>query len=99
MKITITKTKPDTKPIREYETRILYIGFRSRYDTHAKTISTLMKHPEGEITYNEFPSDMDVFSQVYSSEYVRVIVYSDSPKVWCEETVPNEYVVFTETAH
>lgn len=95
MKITISKTKPTTKPIREYETRILYVG-RCRYNTHTKTISTLVKHPEGDITYNEFPSDTDVFSQVYSSEYVRVIVYSESPKLWCEEIAPNEYYVFTE---
>lgn len=98
MKITISRDKPTTKPICEYETRILYVG-RCRYDTHTKTISTLVKHSEGDITYNEFPSDIDVFSQVYSSEHVRMIVYSNSPKVWCEETAPNEYVVFTETAH
>jgi len=97
MKITISRDKPTTKPIREYETNILYVG-RSRYNTHTKTISTLVKHPEGDITYEEFPSETDVFSRVYSSEHVRVIVYSESPKVWCEETAPNEYYVFTEVA-
>ena len=98
MKVTISKTKPTTKPIREYESQFIYIGFRSRYDTHTKTISTLMKHPGGDVTYNEFPSDTDVFSQVYSSEHVRVTVYSESPKIWCEELAPNEYFVFTETS-
>jgi hypothetical protein len=97
MKITISKTKPMTKPIREYETRILYVG-RSRYNTHTKTISILVKHPEGDITYEEFPSETDVLSQVYSSEHVRVTVYSESPKIWCEETAPDEYYVFTEVA-
>ena len=99
MKITISKTKPTTKPIREYDTRFIYIGFRSRYDTHTKTISSIMKRPEGDITYEEFPSDTNVFSQVYSSEYVRVIVYSESPKVWCEEIAVDDWSVFTEVAH
>lgn len=98
MKVTISRDKPTTKPIREYETRFIYIGFRFRYDTHTKTISSIMKHPSGNTTYHEFPSETDVFSKAYSSEYVRMIVYSDSPKIWCEETAPNEYFVFTETS-
>lgn len=99
MKITITKTKPETKPIREYETRFIYVGCKHRYDTHTKTLSSIEKHTDGSITYTELPAESAVFSRGYSSEHMRVIVYSDSPKVWCEETVPNEYVVFTETAH
>ena len=98
MKVTISRDKPTTKPIREYETRFIYIGFRFRYDTYAKTISSIMKHPGGDITYYEEPRDTSAFSQAYSSEYARVTVYSDLPKVWCEETAPNEYFVFTETS-
>jgi hypothetical protein len=96
MKITISKTKPTTKPIREYETCFIYVGFRFRYDTHGKKISSIMKDPGGEITYYEESRDTTTFSRAYSTENVRVIVYSDSPKVWCEEISPNDYHVFTE---
>ena len=96
MKITISRDKPTTKPIREYETNIIYIGFKSRYNMHTKTISSILKHPDGDIVYEEFPCETNVFSKAYSTEHVRVIVYSDSPKVWCEETAPNEYCVFTQ---
>ena len=98
MKITISRKKPTAKPIREYETQIIYIGLRFRYDTHAKTISSIMRQPGGDITYYEEPRDTSAFSQSYHSENMRMIVYSDSPKVWCEETAPNEYCVFTEVA-
>lgn len=98
MKITISKTKPNTKPIREYDTRFIYIGFRFRYDAHAKTISSIMKHPDGTITYYEEPRDTSVFSRGYATEQVRVIVYSDSPKVWCEEIAVDDWNVFTETS-
>jgi hypothetical protein len=99
MNISISQTKPVTKPIRDYETRLVYIGFRFRYNTHAKTISSITKHPEGKITYYERPCDTNVFSQIHYGENVRVIVYSESPKVWCEEITPDEYFVFTEAAH
>ena len=98
MKISVSQTRPTTKPIREYETRFIYVGFKFRYDTHAKTISSLMKLPNGDITYSEKPNESDVFSRGYSAEHVRVIVYSESPKVWCEEISPIEYSVFTESS-
>jgi hypothetical protein len=96
MNISISQTKPITKPVREYETRFVYIGFRFRYDTHAKTISSIFKHPGGKTDYFERPCDSEVFSQAHHSEHVRVIVYSDSPKVWCEEMSPDDYFVFSE---
>lgn len=96
MNISISQTKPTTKPIREYETRLVYIGFRFRYNTHTKTISSIMKHPEGTTTYFEMPSEHDVFSQIYHGENVRVIVYSENPKVWCEEISPDDYFVFAQ---
>ena len=96
MKIRISQTKPTTKPIREYETRFLYVGFRYRYDTHSKTLSSMEKHSDGTITYSEQPCDNPVFSQGHHTEAMRVIVYSDSPKVWCEEVSPNDYYVFSE---
>jgi hypothetical protein len=95
MNICIHKTRPTTKPIREYETRILSIGFRYRYDTHTNMLSSIEKHPDG-IIYHEEPCSTTVFSRGYHSELVRVIVYSDSPKIWCEETSVDDYFVFAQ---
>lgn len=99
MKITISKTRPNTKSIREYETRFIYVGFKFRYDTQTKTLSSIQNHSNGEITYDEQPSQTDIFSSAYSTENVRVVVYSDSPKVWCEEISPTDYFVFTELSN
>ena len=96
MKISISQTRPTTKPIREYETRFIYVGFKFRYDTHTKTVSSIMRRADGETSYREDPCDTDVFSRAYSSEHVRVTVYSDSPKIWSEEVSPTEYFVFRE---
>jgi len=96
MNIGISQLRPTTKPIREYDTRILYIGFRYRYDTHTKAISSIEKHTDGTITYHEEPCDTTVFSRGYHTDTIHVIVYSDSPKVWCEEISPTEYFVFSE---
>ena len=96
MKIQISKTKPTKQPIREYETRFLYVGFKYRYDTHTKMLSSIEKHSDGSITYSETPSTSQVFSRGYSTEQVRVSVYSDSPRVWCEEVSPTDYFVFLQ---
>lgn len=96
MRITITKTRPTTKPIREYETHILYVGCKYRYDTHTKLLSSLETHTDGSITYTELPAKSAVFSRSYASEPMRVIVYSDSPKVWCEEMSADDYFVFAQ---
>lgn len=96
MKISISQTKPTTKPIREYETRFVYIGLKYRYDTRGKMLSSIEKHTDGSITYSEVAPESQVFSRGYSSEYTRVIVYSDSPRIWCEETSPGDFVVFHE---
>lgn len=96
MKITLTKTRPETKPVREYETRFLYVGCKYRYETHTKILSSLEKHSDGSMTYTEIPSESAVFSRSYASEPMRVIVYSDSPKIWCEEVSPTDSFVFRE---
>jgi hypothetical protein len=96
MKIRISQTEPTTKPIREYETRFIYIGFKYRYDTHTKMISFIERHADGSTTYTERYSDTSVFSRAYSSEHTRVRVYSESPRIWSEETSPTEMFVFTE---
>lgn len=91
MKIRISETKPTTKPIREYETRFIYIGFKYRYDTQSKLLSSIERQSDGSIAYVETPAVSEVFSRGYSSEHTRVAVYSDSPRIWSEENV-----VFTE---
>lgn len=93
MNIRISNTKPTTKPLREYDTRFIYVGFKYRYDTQTKMLSSIEKHSDGTITYSEQPAESHVFSRGYATEQVRVIVYSDSPKVWCEDDT-----VFTETS-
>jgi hypothetical protein len=85
-----------TKPIREYEARVVYIGLKYRYDTHTKVLSSIEKHQDGSFTYTEIVPDTHVFSRGYSAEHTRVIVYSESPRIWCEETSPSDYVVFHE---
>lgn len=96
MKIQISNTRPDTKPVQTYETRMMYIGFKYRYDTHKKTISSIEKHSDGSITCTETPSETHVFARAYASETVRVTVYSESPRVWVEETSPYDFVVFRQ---
>lgn len=83
------------KPIRTYETRFLSIGFR-RYDTEERTISGFRRSPDGSVTYEEFPTQETVFSRVYTTEHVRVTVYSTAPRVWTEESSPYEVLVFVQ---
>jgi hypothetical protein len=82
------------KPIRSYETRFLYIGFR-RYDTFQKTLSSFHYSGNG-VEYEEEPYEGEVFSRCYSTELAHVIVYSESPRVWVEELSPHERFVFVQ---
>jgi hypothetical protein len=82
------------RPLRTYETRLLYTGL-SRYDVETKTLSTLRVDGD-RILYSERPHEGRVFSRVYSAEYVRVTVYSDSPKIWSEELAPGEVHFFQQ---
>lgn len=83
------------RPLREYETRLLSTGF-SRYDVERKVLSTLTLESDGRILYTERPHEGRVFSRVYATEYVRVIVYSDAPKVWAEVLSPHETHFFQQ---
>ncbi len=96
MKVLLTQTRPMTTPIREYDTRFIYVGFKVRYNTHTKTVSSIEKHSDGTLTYNESPSDTQVFSRAYATEHARVILYSETPRIWVEETSPFDYVVFVQ---
>jgi len=84
-----------TMPLRTYETRMLYIGFR-RYNIAQKTISTITRSEDGSVRYEELPFESAVFSRGYGCEQVRVTVYSDSPRVWVEELSPYERTVFVQ---
>jgi hypothetical protein len=81
--------------LREYETRLLYTGF-SRYDVDRKVLSTISVTPEGKLLYSERAHEGRVFSRVYAAEHVRVVVYSESPKVWAEELSPYEMHFFQQ---
>jgi hypothetical protein len=83
------------RPLRTYETRMLYLGFR-RYNIEQKTISTITHTGDGLVHYQESPFDSPVFSRGYGCEQVRVKVYSDSPRVWVEELSPYERTVFVQ---
>ena len=85
----------ERRPLREYETRLLYTGF-SRYDVDRKILSTLQVTPEGTLLYSERPHEGRVFSRVYAAEHVRVRIYSDSPKIWAEDISPHETHFFQQ---
>ena len=96
MKILITQIRPESIPVRTYETTMIYVGFRFRYDTHKKTVSSMEKQPDGTVTFTEAPTDIDVFARGYSSEQVRVTIYSESPRIWVEETSPYDFFTFVQ---
>lgn len=83
------------RPLRTYETRMLYLGFR-RYNIEQKTISTITRTGDGLVHYEERPFDSPVFSRGYGCEQVRVSVYSESPRVWVEALSPYERTVFVQ---
>jgi hypothetical protein len=99
MNVTLFDELPEqwkhTKPLRTYETRMLYIGFR-RYNVEQKTISTIILADDGSVHYEESPFESAVFSRGYACEQVRVTVYSDSPRVWVEALSPYERTVFVQ---
>lgn len=99
MNITLLDELPEqwkhTKPLRTYETRIMYIGFR-RYNIEQKTISTITRTEDGLVHYEERPFESAVFSRGYACEQVRVTVYSDSPRVWVEALSPYDRTVFVQ---
>lgn len=95
----IYKTLPaqwaNRTPLRTYDTRFLYIGFR-RYDTTTKIISGFQTQPDGSFLYEETKPEDTVLPRSYSCEHVSVVVYSESPRVWVEELSPHERFVFVQ---
>ena len=98
MELKILESLPSTyKNVagKTYETRYIYTGFR-RYDVEKKVLSEMRVVEDNRIFYTEQPIATSVFPRNYHTEMVRVTVYSESPKVWCEELSPNERYVFVE---
>jgi len=95
MEVRITQQVPlQLRPLRTYETRYLYTGF-SRYDTEAKLLSTLTSTEDGKILYSERDYSGS-FSRSYSTELVRVTIYSEKPKMWSEELAPGQLYFFQQ---
>lgn len=99
MEVKILESLPpewaNKKPLSTYETRFLYTGV-SRYDVETKMISSFEKQ-ENKILYRERPFQ-GVLSKSYATELVRVIVYSQSPKIWAEELSPQHIHFFQQMA-
>lgn len=83
-----------TTPIRTYETRYIYTGFR-RYDVEAKTLSSIQVINDT-LEYTEQPYTETIFSRGYFTELVRVSIYSESPRVWVEELAPGQQHIFQQ---
>lgn len=84
------------KPIEIYETHFLYIGF-GRYDVVKKVTSRIEATEDGKTLYTETPVEAPkTFPKVYHSEFVRVTVYSQSPRMWKEELSPYDYTFFQQ---
>lgn len=90
----IPKHYQKKKPIKTYETTFLYIGL-SRYNTETKTLSNF-ELKDNHILYKEVPYEGTTFSRSYNAELVRVVLYSESPKVWAEELSPNQVHFFQQ---
>ena len=90
----LPRLPPGLKPLRTYETKFLSIGF-SRYDVEKKTLSTFQLK-NNKIFYSERPYPGYVFSRSYATELARVVVYSDSPKIWAEELSPHDIHFFQQ---
>lgn len=88
MEVRMTTLPPSAwatkKPIEKYETQFLYVGL-SRYDTTKKTLSSILRQSDGKTIYTETPYDGSL-ARCYVTEFVTVTIYSQSPRVWKEET-------------
>ena len=82
------------RPLREYETQLIATGLR-RYNVHTKTVSTLTSS-NGRLYYSEVPYTGSILPRGYATELVRMVVYSESPKIWAEVVSPDVVYFFME---
>ncbi len=66
-----------------------------RYNVHEKTVSSF-RQQGSVIVYSEVPYTGTILSRGYSTELVRVSVYSNSPKVWSEALSPEVVHFFVQ---
>jgi len=83
------------KPLEKYETQFLSVGL-SRYDTVKKTLSNIVRNPDGKTFYNEKPYGDKSLARCYVSEFATVTIYSHSPRVWVEDLGVDDKTVFVE---
>lgn len=83
------------KPIEKYETEFLAVGL-SRYDTVKKTLSNILRRPDGRTIYTEKAYGDKSLARCYVSEFATVTVYSLNPRVWLEDLGVNEQNVFVQ---
>ena len=82
------------RPLREYETQLIATGLR-RYNVQTKTVSTLTS-TGGRIYYDEVPYTGTILPRGYATELVRMVVYSESPKIWAEVVAPDIVYFFQQ---
>lgn len=95
MEVLISREIPRSlRPLRSYETRYLYTGVQ-RYDTEAKRLSSIRQTPQGKYIYTE-QDYSGCLSRSYATEFVRVTIYSERPKMWSEEIEPGNLYFFQQ---
>jgi hypothetical protein len=82
------------KPIEKYETQFFYVGL-SRYDTTKKTLSNIVRMPDGTTLYTETPYEGNL-ARCYVTEYATITVYSTNPRVWVEDMGVNDHHAFVQ---
>ena len=80
--------------MRSSETRFIYTGAR-RYNVETKTLSAIEVQGE-KLIYTEVPYSGTILSRGYATELIRVIVYSESPKIWAEALSPDVVHFFAQ---
>ena len=83
------------KPIERYDTQFLYVGF-SRYDTVKKTLSNIIRNPDGKAMYTEKPHGDKCLAKCYVSEFATVTIYSLNPRVWKEDVGVDDQTFFVQ---
>ena len=83
------------KPLERYETQFLYVGL-SRYDTVKKTLSNIVRGPDGKATYTEQTYGDKSLARCYVSEFATVTIYSLNPRVWKEDVGVDDQTFFVQ---
>jgi hypothetical protein len=87
MRISLSTTVPEKYASQKgttYETRFIYTGL-GRYNEHTQTMEWIEVDKDGGHSFSTKPYTPEVLSRAYHVEHARVILYSESPRVWKEE--------------